>query len=122
MYTPGQVLAAEEQIHAWHIQSSRRGDSKHATSDQGPSRLAALWSRLRGSAASNALESGDGVIAHSSGIPVEALLQAVARGELSPRAAHAIVQGRISTLALLQAVAWGEISPNAARHLLAQQV
>jgi hypothetical protein len=46
------------------------------------------------------------------------VLNAVARGELSPKAAQQVIQGQVSTLALLQSVAWGEISPNAAQHLL----
>ncbi len=120
MNTPGQLFEAEEQIRDWHSQANRRGDDGDGTGDHESSRFRALWSRLRRSAGSNVSERGGGVFGNSQGVPVEALLQAVARGELSPRAAHELVQGRISTLALLQAVAWGEISPNAARHLLAQ--
>lgn len=122
MNTPGQRFEAEEQIRDWHSQASRRNDNGDGTGAQGSSRIGAILSRLRRSAGSNVSERGDGVFGNSQGVPVEALLHVVARGELSPRAAQGLVQGRISTSALLQAVAWGEISPNAARHLLAQQV
>ena len=50
-----------------------------------------------------------------------ALLQAVAWGEITPKAAYHLLSGTVSTLALLQAVAGGEVSPRVANHLLGKQ-
>ncbi len=136
MISPEKVNQAQEQIRQWHaapvghtqdlpVNISRR--SSLYTSFTGNLRLLraraprlsqlfapaeplAFWSAAPAGGTSNTLT-----------ISTLALLQAVAWGEISPKAAYHLVRGTGSTLALLQAVAGGEISPRAASQLLSRQ-
>ena len=75
-----------------------------------PADALTLWSAAPAGGTSNTLT-----------ISTLALLQTVAWGEISPKAAYHLVRGTSSTLALLQAVAGGEISPRAASQVLSRQ-
>ena len=112
--TPGELYDAEEQIRQWHARSLQPGPGQGATYSKSGRRrglVAAIRRRLQTSAGH-----GDG--GSEAAISTRSVLDAVARGELTPRAAQRLLEGRLSTLALLQSVAWGEISPQAAQHLL----
>lgn len=112
--TRDELYEAEEQIRHWHQQSTRQP----AGTQMQPGIFSRFAARLR--AAGQHMRTGRGRAATLSDGVISTLgvLDAVARGELSPKAAHRLLHARISTLALLQSVAWGEISPAAARHLL----
>ncbi len=112
MYTPDTINTAEEQVRQWHRQAHVWPSNQEATS-RGSMR-ASFISRFK----NNVLRRAPGT-KNGTNVPAVRLLEAVARGELSPKAAQRLLQSHVSTLGLLQAVAWGEISPGAAQHVLA---
>ena len=115
MFTPEALYAAEEQVRDWHAQRGDHYADKQVNSPRtrysrsGFLTVIRRW--LQASTRSTRAPSAEAISTLS-------ILDAVARGELSPKAAHRLLHARISTLALLQSVAWGEISPKAAKHLL----
>ena len=115
MFTPETIYTAEEQVRRWHAQPARNDAGKQVESRETthavPAFFAAFRRWLQVSTRSTRAPSAEAISTLS-------ILDAVARGELSPKAAHRLLHARISTLALLQSVAWGEISPQAAKHLL----
>ena len=111
MYTPDAINRAEEQVRQWHQQAQVWPSKQEAT--RGGSVRGSFISRFR----NIVLHRSQG-IENGMNVPAAHLLEAVARGELSPKAAHRLLQSHVSTLGLLQAVAWGEISPGAAQHVL----
>jgi hypothetical protein len=112
MYTPDTINIAEEQVRQWHQQAQVWPSNQEAT--RGGSVRVSFISRFKNSV----LRRAHG-IENGTHVPAVRLLEAVARGELSPKAAQRLLQSHVSTLGLLQAVAWGEISPGAAQHVLA---
>jgi hypothetical protein len=115
MFTLEELYIAEEQVRDWHAQRDdpytvKQVDSQRPTYTR-PAFLAGFRRWLRAGTRSRRAPGPEAISTLS-------ILDAVAHGELSPKAAHRLLHARISTLALLQSVAWGEISPKAARHLL----
>jgi hypothetical protein len=112
MYTPDTINTAEEQVRQWHFHWQAQLSGQKPTGWQRFRSMFMKWS-------------GDGVsrrspqLERAATISIVHLLEAVALGDVSPKAAHHLLPADVSTLGLLQAVAWGEISPGAAQHVLA---
>ena len=119
MSTLVELFDAEEHIRQWHTQRLGYNPEMDGGGSKQPRRS---WRTAVGGwlIAGRRLTSPAGATAGAAGDSLSPLsmLDAVARGELSPKAAQRVIQGHVSTLALLQSVAWGEISPSAAQHLL----
>ena len=139
MITLQTVWEAEEQLLQWHRASRLPAPPEYARHEGSvplPARSASLYGYpglLRARVPRLALlleETRRGVAlratrAEATPAPATvstlALLQAVAWGEITPKAAYHLLSGTVSTLALLQAVAGGEVSPRVANHLLGKQ-
>lgn len=106
------INEAEDKIRQWHQQWAAMPAAVAAPGGS-KTRWRTLWSRVRRYRWTRCT-----VTAGS--LPTSRLLEAVARGDLSPKTAQRLLDAQASTLALLQAVAWGEISPGAAQYVLGQ--
>jgi hypothetical protein len=119
MQRPDELYLLEEQIRRMHVSPAVARQSTADASGEGSlvkRRLSAffqpLFARTR-SGGGGREWTRDAVQAST-----QAILNAVADGQLSPKAAESLLRCGISTQALLQSVAGGEISPRTAQRLL----